>query len=150
MSDAAELLKVIKQSALEAVDASKPVRFFFGEVIHADPLQINVEQKMQLGRSRLVLSRNVTDYETEITVDTNTEQALDDHRHAFAFTTEGAGEPLHVHGISGSTEPVGLAHTHEIKRRMNVTVHNRLAAGDKVILLQNKGGQQYLVLDRIG
>ena len=59
LSDAAELLKVIKQSALEAVDASKPVRFFFGEVIHADPLQINVEQKMQLGRSRLVLSRNV-------------------------------------------------------------------------------------------
>ncbi len=150
MSDAAELLKVIKQSALEAVDASKPVRFFFGEVIHADPLQINVEQKMQLGRSRLVLSRNVTDYETEITVDTNTEQALDDHRHAFAFTTEGAGEPSHVHGISGSTEPAGLAHAHEIKRRMKVTVHNGLAAGDKVILLQNKGGQQYLVLDRIG
>ena len=47
LSDAAELLKVIKQSALEAVDASKPVRFFFGEVIHADPLQINEEQKMK-------------------------------------------------------------------------------------------------------
>ncbi|MDE5910257.1 MAG: DUF2577 domain-containing protein [Lachnospiraceae bacterium] len=150
MPDAAELLKLIKQSALEAVDASKPVRFFFGEVMNTEPLQINVEQKMQLGRKQLTLSRSVTDFETEITVDTDTEQALDEHSHALAFVMEGAGEPLHVHTISGSTESVGLTHTHEIKKRMKITVHNRLAVGDKVILLQNKGGQQYLVLDRIG
>lgn len=150
MPDAAELLKVIKQSALEAVEASKPVRFFFGEVMNAEPLRINVEQKMQLGRTQLVLSRNVTDFETEITVDTNTEQALEEHSHDFSLVAEGAGEPSHVHNILGSTMPVDLTHTHEIKKRMKVTVHNRLAVGDKVILLQNKGGQKYLVLDRVG
>lgn len=150
MPDAAELLKVIKQSALEAVDASKPARFFFGKVMNTEPLQIDVEQKMKLGGSQLILSRNVTDFETEVTVDTSTERALDTHSHALSLDMEGAGEPLHMHNILGSMEPADLSHAHEIKKRMKVTVHNGLAVGDKVILFQNKGGQQYLVLDRIG
>lgn len=150
MPDAAELLKVIKQSALEAVDASKPVRFFFGEVMNTEPLQIDIEQKMKLGGSRLILSRNVTEFETEITVDINTEQALGAHSHVFSLDMDEAGEPLHIHNILTNMGAEELSHSHKIKERMKVTVHNGLAVGDKVILLQNKGGQQYLVLDRIG
>lgn len=150
MPDAAELLKVIKQSALEAVDASKPVRFFFGEVMNTEPLQIDIEQKMKLGGSRLILSRNVTEFETEITVDIDTEQALGAHNHVFSLAMDEAGEPLHIHNILANMGVEELSHSHKIKERMKVTVHNGLAVGDKVILLQNKGGQQYLVLDRIG
>lgn len=150
MPDAAELVKIIKKSALEAVEASKPTRFFFGEVIKIKPLQIDIEQKMKLGENQLILSRSVTDFETEITVDTSTDQALNAHSHTLSFNLEGAGEPLHMHNISGSMDSANLSHAHKIKKRMKVTVHNGLAVGDKVILLQNKGGQQYLVLDRIG
>ena len=68
MSDAAELVKVIKRTAMEAVEKGKPVNILFGKVVSADPLRINVEQRMELGRSQLILGRNVTDYETEVTV----------------------------------------------------------------------------------
>ncbi len=150
MPDAAELLKLIKKSALEAVDASKPMNFFFGQVKSTEPLVIDVEQKMKLGKSQLVLSRNVTDFETEVSVDTLTEDALGEHSHGLSFEMGEAGEPLHTHGFSGNAGGSDLSHTHKIKKRMKVTVHNGLAAGDKVILIQNKGGQKYLVLDRIG
>ena len=150
MPDAAEFLKLIKKSALEAVDASKPARFFFGQVTGTEPLQIDIEQKMKLEGSQLILSRNVTDFETEITVDILTEQARSTHSHAISLDMDEAGEPLHMHGILASMEPGELSHAHEIRGRIKVTVHNGLASGDKVILLQNKGGQQYLVVDRIG
>lgn len=150
MPDAAELLKLIKKSALEAVDASKPMNFFFGKVKSTEPLVIDVEQKMKLGKSQLVLSRNVTDFETEVSVDTITEYALGEHSHSLSFEMGEAGEPLHTHDFSGSVGNCGLSHVHKIKKRMKVTVHNGLAAGDRVILIQNKGGQKYLVLDRIG
>ena len=150
MPDAAELLKLIKKSALEAVDASKPMNFFFGEVIKTEPLTIDVEQKMKLGKSQLILSRNVTDFETEVSVDTVTGHALGMHTHRLSLEAEEAGEPLHRHSISESMDAQDLSHAHEIKKRMKVTVHNRLAVGEKVILIQNKGGQKYLVVDRIG
>lgn len=149
MSDAAELLKVIKKSALEAVEASRPSRFFFGEVINVNPLKIKIEQKMRLGENQLVLSRNVTDFETEITVDTETEQEAAVHSHALDFSMQEAGDPLHTHNVSAGIEPADIPHAHKIRKRMAVTIHNGLAVGDKVILVQNKGGQQYLVLDRL-
>ena len=150
MPDAAELLKLIKKTALEAVEASKPMNFFFGKVIGVEPLEIDVEQKMKLKGSQLILSRNVTDFDTEVSVDTLTSQALGAHTHSLSFEMEEAGEPLHMHSFSGNIDERDLSHTHEIKKRMKVTVHNRLAVGDKVILIQNKGGQKYLVVDRIG
>lgn len=54
MSDAAELVKVIKRTAMEAVEKGKPVNILFGKVVSADPLRINVEQRMELGRSQLI------------------------------------------------------------------------------------------------
>lgn len=51
MSDAVGIIKTIKRAALEAVDSSKPVTVYFGQVVSASPLQINVEQKMILGGS---------------------------------------------------------------------------------------------------
>ena len=77
MSDAAELVKVIKRTAMEAVEKGKPVNILFGKVVSADPLRINVEQRMELGRSQLILGRTVTDYETEVTVEARTEEAMD-------------------------------------------------------------------------
>lgn len=41
-------------------------------------------------------------------------------------------------------------HRHTVTGRKRVTVHNALAVGDEVILARKQGGQQYIVLDRIG
>ncbi len=150
MPDAAELLKLIKKTALEAVEASKPMSFFFGKVAGVEPLEIDVEQKMRLKEPQLILSRNVTDFDMEVSVDIVTSPELEIHTHILSLEMEESGEPPHIHGFSGNINGRDIAHTHKIKKRIKVTVHNRLAVGDRVILIQNKGGQKYLVMDRIG
>lgn len=73
LSNAVEFVKVMKIAAVEAVEATKPVYIYFGEVLSASPLKINVEQKMILGEAQLILSRNVTDFKTMITENWSTE-----------------------------------------------------------------------------
>nr|DAT41789.1 MAG TPA: Protein of unknown function (DUF2577) [Caudoviricetes sp.] len=61
MPDVNELVETIKRAAIDAVEATKPVRIYFGEVMDTDPLKINVEQKMILGENQLILTRAVFD-----------------------------------------------------------------------------------------
>lgn len=68
LPDATELVKLLKRTALDAVAASKPSDMMFGKVISESPLKINVEQKMVLTAKQLVLSRNVTNYRTKISM----------------------------------------------------------------------------------
>ena len=68
MPDAFQLVKLIKRAALEAVEAGKPVQVCFGKVTESAPLKILVEQKLLLGGAQLVLTRNVTDYEVDLSV----------------------------------------------------------------------------------
>lgn len=63
-----DFVKVMKQAGTEAVTASKPANVVFGKVISADPLKIQVEQKLILSKAQLILTRNVTDYEIDMTV----------------------------------------------------------------------------------
>lgn len=79
MADVVELVKAMKRAALEAIEASKPVNVYFGQVIADAPLQINVEQKMILGNSQLILSRNVTDHKTMVSVQWETEKEITIH-----------------------------------------------------------------------
>lgn len=63
MSDVIEFVQMMKQSALNAVDAAKPVTILFGRVVETAPLSIQTEQKLTLSGEQLILSRAVTDYE---------------------------------------------------------------------------------------
>lgn len=126
MLDATDLLNIVKKAALEAVNASQPSDFCFGKVIGTKPLKISVEQKMTLGAAQLVLTRNVTDFKTKVTVDWTT------------GTKSG-----------GSGESSFASHTHSVSGKKEITIHNALQIGDEVILLKKKGGQKYLVLDRV-
>lgn len=124
MPDLDEFMKTIKRAALDAVKASKPAEICFGKVTSASPLKILVEQKLPLGEGQLILTRNVTDFVTEVTVDWATEDK----------------------GGYASYE----THKHPIKGRKKITVHNGLVVGDEVILIRQQGGQKYIVVDRIG
>ena len=99
-----DLLNAIKKAALDAVNASQPSDFCFGKVTNVSPLKISIEQKMTLGVAQLVLTRNVTDFKTTISVDSETKE---------------------------------------------ITIHNALQVGDEVVLIKQKGGQKYLVWDRV-
>ena len=104
MLNSIDFLNIVKKAAVEAVDAGQPSDFCFGKVTSAKPLKILVEQKMTLGSAQLVLTRNVTNFKTKIT-------------------------------LEGSAE--------------TITIHNGLEKGDEVILFKKKGGQKYLVIDRM-
>lgn len=128
MADANGFVEALKKAARDEREASKPVSIYFGEVISRKPLKINVEQKMILGEQQLILTRNVTDYMTPVTVqwETGTGTLADGKTTAY---------PAHVHGLEG---------------KKNFLMHNALEKGDLVILLRQQAGQKFVVLDRIG
>lgn len=132
MADSTELVRLMKQAALDAVNASKPAEICFGKVTSASPLKILVEQKMTLGAAQLVLSRHVTDYITTVSIPTE-----------YGWVTQSQS--------GGSGEAAFASHNHNIIiNRQKITVHNGLAVGDEVILIRQQGGQKYIVWDRIG
>ena len=126
LHDFNSLLVLIKKSAVEAVNASKPTAIVYGKVSSISPLKINVEQKMTLTAAQLVLTRNVTDHKVFMTVD-----------HATEYKSGGSGD--------ASFE----SHNHEYKGKKQFTVHLGLNKGEKVILLRVQGGQKFVVLDRV-
>ncbi len=169
MLDTNDLLISIKKAAKEAVDAGQPSDFCFGRVTSQKPLKISVEQKMILTSAQLVLTRNVTDYSVEMTVNHTTDNSLDvnmQHSHvlngqieAFSGSTDiGGNDDPHMHsyshshsftGIAENSNSVNLSHSHGYTGRKAFTVHNGLKVGEEVVLMKQKGGQKYLVLDRV-
>lgn len=127
MSEYSDFAKVIKTLAIGAVDAKVPVAVCFGEVKSEAPLKIIVDQKLEIQGEQIVLTRTVTDYDTDMTVDHLTEKRAGGHK-------------------SASYEN----HDHRYKGRKSFLVHHKLIAGDLVVLLRKQGGQQYIVLDRVG
>lgn len=126
MHDATDLYNAIKQGAQGAQDASKPCAVVFGTVTIAEPLTVNVEEKLTLSTAQLVLARGVTDYTTDMTVDHTTES-----------TSGGSGESAYSD------------HAHAYVGRKEFLVHHTLLVGDRVVLLRMQGGQRYVILDRV-
>lgn len=121
------LLQVLKQITKDTILSERPSDFYFGIVSKVDPLEITLDQQIKLPKSFLILTRNVTDYEVEMTVDHMTEKA-----------------------VGGSGDAMYASHDHQYKGRKKFTVHNALKVGEKVVMISAYGGQRYLVLDRIG
>lgn len=119
-------VEVVKKAAVEAVEQSKPVHLLFGQVISASPLKIQVDQKSIYTEKMLVLTRNVTDYEVDMTVS--------------HITLQRSG---------GSGDPAFAAHDHDYKGRKKFKVHNALIKGDWVLLGRIQGGKRFVVIDRI-
>lgn len=134
MFNADDLVKLMKRTAMEAVNASKPANVVFGKVINEAPLKIKVDQKLILTSAQLVLARNVTKYEVEM------EPSLNEEPH-YHLTEARSG---------GSGDAAFASHTHEYKGRKKFLVYNELKNGEEVILIQIAGGQKYVVIDRIG
>lgn len=100
----AEWVNGIRKLAQQAEEAGQPSDLCVGLVTSEAPLTITVEQKLPLGKAQLLMTRNVTDYETELEAEGKT---------------------------------------------VLVRVKNALRTGETVALLRQRGGQRYLVLDRL-
>lgn len=126
------LLETIKKAAVEAMDATKPVNVCFGVVINESPLEILVDQKLKLNMNQMILSRNVTDFDTPISM-------LQSNGWDTLYRGGGAGDPSFT------------SHNHDINKVHHIiTIHNRLLKGDEVIMIRQQDGQKYIVWDRVG
>ena len=148
--DAQKLVMLIKQAAVEAVNAKDPMSLKIGEVVSVSPLKISINQKITIPASQLLLTNAVRDYTVYETVDHTTGTALGSvsltHKHAYSGTTSGN------ESYSGNTENAGdvnIGHSHSYTGRKKFTVHLGLKAGEKVLMLRCDGGQKFIVLDRL-
>lgn len=150
MANASDLLKLIKGTAVDAVNATQPTGILFGTVTGAAPLEISIEQNLVLGVAQLVLTRNVTEFTTEVTVDWETEKGGDEqHNHNATVTVQSGGDPSHTHGATCKVLEKDISHQHKIQGRKEITMHNDLQIGEEVILIRMQGGQKFLVVDRV-
>lgn len=128
MPDTDILVRLIKKAATDAVKEGQPCSVLFGTVKSETPLIISVDgdEKRNLTKEFLYLTRNVKDYKIDMTVD---------------HVTEARG--------GGSGEAAFSSHTHAYRGKKTYLVHNKLRAGERVLLLMMQGGNKYIVLDRM-
>ncbi len=120
MSDFKELIDVIKKASTNVVSDDKPAKILIGKVTSVEPLTVYVDEKFIIPNELLILSRNVTNFETELD-----------------FTKKTS-----VGGTGATTKDAV-----NIKK---VIVLNELKTGEFVILQTLLNGQKFLILDRLG
>ena len=130
-----DMVLLVKKAAVEAVEAAKPVQFLFGQVISASPLKIQVDQKSIYTEKMLVLTRNVTEHEIDISI--SAQSVVISHGHPVTDTYTGGGTAQEIN------------HNHPIKGRKKIKIHNGLVVGDWVVMARIQKGKKYVVLDRI-
>lgn len=137
----AQLVALLQEIAGNQQQASRPVNILLGTVLSEEPnISIKIDQKRVLTKEFLILTRNVTDHNVDMTVDHWTEDA---DPQMTAKKSVGGKEPsvnAHAHKHS---------HKHPYKGRKTFLVHKKLLAGEMVVLASVQGGQKYVILDRI-
>ena len=77
--DINELVRLVKQAAVEAVRADAPMAVCYGTVLSPSPLKIQVDQKKILGEAQLILTDSVRDYNVEMSTIEGTGKSLGPH-----------------------------------------------------------------------
>lgn len=124
-NDFNKLVDTFKTLVTDTMNAYVMSDIVIGEVISTSPYQIQVDPKIIIPETNLVFTKNTTDWTAEISVDHVTENRA---------------------GGVGAAEY--QSHNHDYVGRKKFLIHNSLKVGDKVILIQESGGQRYIVLDR--
>lgn len=157
--------EIIKKMAVGANDANAPTSVLFGTVTSVNPLEITVEQKLKLTKEFLVLTKNVKDYTVEVSMDWSTEsKSLNaNHNHTLngdvsvTSTAQVSQNPDNIavsinnevdNSLSIEQKNINLSHNHSIFGKKQITIHNGLKLNDNVILLQQQGGNNFVVLDK--
>lgn len=78
-----DILLMIKKAAMDIFISMKPTEICYGTVETVSPLTIRINQQLLLESIDLVLTRNVIDYDLEMTVEHTTEVA-DGHSHGYS------------------------------------------------------------------
>ena len=157
--------EVIKKMAVGANDANAPTSVLFGTVTSVNPLEITVEQKLKLTKEFLVLTKNVKDYTVDVSVDWETENKSLNANHSHTLNgdisvssnAEVNTNPDNItvdiknevsNNIGIEQKNINLTHSHSITGKKTMTIYNGLKLNDNVILIQQQGGNNFVVLDK--
>lgn len=125
------LVQLIKQIAMDAVNTAKMCDYQTGVVTSIKPLKIKITNSLEIGSEFLVVPQSMTDYEMEISIDKK-----------YGWKTQDKA--------GGSGESAFASHMHEIAlEKVKVKVHNALKKGDRVLMLRKSGGQQFVIIDKV-
>ena len=158
----ADLIETVKKIVQGVLNESSPCNVLFGTVTSANPLEITVEQKLKLTKEFLILTKNVVNYTTTATIEWNTNKINQNvnHNHSISgnINVESSISPNDnsakiTNKVTSALETEqytkDLGHMHSIVGTKSITINNALKQNDKVILLQQAGGQKYIVLDKV-
>lgn len=159
------LLQALAKISQNAEETTKPATLEFGEVISEEyaPLEIKIHDKLILDEDFLELTNAVRDHWVDVevywqTIDDNDlaefQGVHDSNVDTLNDNVQNYNEHKHPNagGVDKTMEKIATHHTshlHNIAGRKRMRVYNGLHKGEKVILLRMRGGQKYLVLDRI-
>lgn len=121
-----QLVSTLQKLVAQTNNAMKPTDYCLGVVETVAPLSIRIDQKDILTEEFLILTDLVRDFSVDITV---------------SHTTENRA------GGGGDAE--FASHNHDYMGRKKIIVHNSLSVGESVILIQQAGGQEFIVLSRL-
>lgn len=121
-----QLVSTLQKLVAQTNNAMKPTDYCLGVVETVAPLSIRIDQKDILTEEFLILTDLVRDFSVDITV---------------SHTTENRA------GGAGDAE--FASHNHDYTGRKKIIVHNGLSVGESVILIQQAGGQEFIVLSRL-
>lgn len=121
-----QLVSTLQKLVAQTNNAMKPADYCLGVVETVAPLSIRIDQKDILTEEFLILTDLVRDFSVDITV---------------SHTTENRA------GGGGYAE--FASHNHDYTGRKKIIVHNGLSVGESVILIQQAGGQEFIVLSRL-
>lgn len=124
--NAEALLSVIQGAALKAVQSTSPADYCLATVMTVSPLSVQTEQQETLTEEFLILTDMVRDFTVDISVNHTTENRA-----------------------GGSGDAAFASHNHAYVGRKKIIVHNGLAVGEKVILVRQAGGQEFIILSRV-
>lgn len=121
-----QLVSTLQKLVTQTNNAMKPTDYCLGIVETVAPLSIRIDQKDILTEEFLILTDLVRDFSVDITVNHTTENRA---------------------GGGGDAE--FASHNHDYTGRKKIIVHNGLSVGESVILIQQAGGQEFIVLSRL-
>lgn len=146
----AKLSEAIKLAAAVQSSASKPAAWMFGEVLAAAALKILVEGRFEIGAEQVVLMREFTagQYATHTHGIDPHIHTVQQHTHAVPQHSTGEADG-HAHSLPQQVTEATALTSDPTPLQTATEVYTGLLAGDRVVLLQNAGGQKFLVLGRV-
>lgn len=116
------MIKQLRAIALGSIEASKPSESMVGQVTGVDPLEITVDQRLVLDADLLLVTERVKRYVVSLT---------------------------HSHVYKDETPTETATKTTQTALPDVLVIREGLKMGDAVVLQQMKGGQQFVVMDKL-